>query len=319
MIVRNLLILTHAFPRTCAFSRHHVMAARASTKRSMQELDGIEATVNKALKDAGITNTQTKDGWCLKEGLIHVCSVNNGHLLPLLERHGPPTYYHKEQHCKHSSASSPTDNLKAPSNAFESLCRIVAGQQLAGAAAQAVWRRLLETTKNNLTPETILSLASDNDGLVDRLQKPAGLSRAKANAIVDLSHHFTRGDLTEEMLHSSSEQDVREALLQVRGLGPWSCDMFLMFTLERSNVLPVGDLGVRKGLSKAFASMRGGSAKGGALCPKKDLGSIQATAEPFAPFQSLLSFFMWKAADTVDFYNASPFKSTKRAKVVVTP
>ena len=293
------------------------MSARTnSSKRSLhhaQELD-IEATVDKALKDAGITNTQTKDGWCLKEGLIHVCSLNDGHLLPLLEQHGPPTYYHyapKKEHCKHSSAS-PTDNIKAPSNAFESLCRIVAGQQLAGAAAQAVWRRLLETTQNNLTPETILSLAFDNNGLVDNLQKPAGLSRAKANAILDLSYHFIRGTLSEEMLHSSPEQDVREALLQVRGLGPWSCDMFLMFTLERSNILPVGDLGVRKGLSKAFF-MRG-SAKGGSLCPKKDLNSIQATAEPFAPFQSLLSFFMWKAADTVDFYN-SPVKR-KRAKVV---
>jgi 3-methyladenine DNA glycosylase/8-oxoguanine DNA glycosylase len=314
MISRYRLILTYNFLQNCTIRQ--IMSARSTRpKRSLQKLD-IEAIVDKALKDAEITNTQTKDGWCLKEGLIHVCSVNGGHLLPLLERHGPPTYYHhapSKDHCKHSP-DSPTDNMKAPSNAFESLCRIVAGQQLAGAAAQAVWRRLLNTTKNNLTPETILSLA-DNDGLVDNLQKPAGLSRAKANAIVDLSNHFLRGNLTEEMLHSAPEQDVREALLQVRGLGPWSCDMFLMFTLERSNILPVGDLGVRKGLSKAF-SMRG-SAKGGSLCPKKDLRTIHATAEPFAPFHSLLSFFMWKAADTVDFYN-SPVKS-KRAKVVVTP
>lgn len=299
-----------------------MMARRLPRKRSRTASNdgsgslgtGIEEIVDKALKDAGITSTQTKGDWCLKEGLLHVCSVNDGHLLPLLEQHGPPTYYHSlKEHCKHSS--SPTDNTKAPSNSFESLCRIVAGQQLAGAAAQAVWRRLLDTTQNNLTPESIISLA-ENDGLVENLQKPAGLSRAKANAILDLSNHFVRGDLSDQLLTTASEEDVREALLKVRGLGPWSCDMFLMFSLERSNILPVGDLGVRKGLCKAF-SMRG-SAKGGSLCPKKDLSSIQDTVEPFAPYQSLLSFFMWKAADTVDFYNTkSPAK--KRSKAVVTP
>jgi len=273
--------------------------------------DNVETAVEKALKDAGITQTQTKGDWCLKEGLLHVCSANGGHLLPLLHQHGPPTYYHSlKDHCKHSS--SPTDNMKAPSTAFESLCRIVAGQQLAGSAAQAVWRRLLETTNDNLTPETIVAL-TENGGLVDKLQKPAGLSLAKARSILDLSEHFMRGDLSEELLQTASEERVREALLQVRGLGPWSCDMFLMFSLERSNILPVGDLGVRKGLCKAFSLK--GSAKGGSLCPKKDLDRIQATVEPFAPYQSLLSFYMWKAADTVDFYN-SPAKKRSQSKVV---
>jgi 3-methyladenine DNA glycosylase/8-oxoguanine DNA glycosylase len=187
--------------------------------------------------------------------------------------------------------------MKAPSTAFQSLCRIVAGQQLAGAAAQAVWKRLLETTHENLTPTTILFLV-ENEGLVDRLQKPAGLSLAKAKSIVDLAQHFLRGDLSDEFLSSSPESSIREALLKVKGLGPWSCDMFLMFALEKSNVLPVGDLGVRKGLSRHF-SLRG-SAKQGSLCPKKDLHLIQTTAKVFEPYQSLLSFYMWKAADVVD-------------------
>jgi 3-methyladenine DNA glycosylase/8-oxoguanine DNA glycosylase len=205
--------------------------------------------------------------------------------------------------------------MKTPSNAFESLCRIVAGQQLAGAAAQAVWRRLLETTQHTLTPSTIISL-TENDGLVDNLQKPAGLSLAKARSILDLSERFMRGDLSEDLLKTASEDTVRETLLQVRGLGPWSCDMFLMFCLERSNIMPLGDLGVRKGLCRAF-SLRG-SAKAGALCPKKDFDCIQATVEPFAPYQSLLSFYMWKAADTVDFYN-SPKKRSKTSANAVSP
>lgn len=280
-------------------------------------LANVEVVVDKALQDAGITQTQTKGDWCLKEGLVHVCSVNDGHLFPLVQQHGPPTFYHSlKEHCKHSS--SPIDNLKAPSNAFQSLCRIVAGQQLAGAAAQSVWKRLLATTNHNLTPETILALVDDSNdsGLVKNLQKPAGLSLAKAKSIVDLSNHFMRGDLSEMLLKTASEEDVRQALLQVKGLGPWSCDMFLMFALEQSNILPIGDLGVRKGLSRAF--LLRGSAKGGALCPKKDLERIQATCKPFAPYQSLLSFYMWKAADTVDVFG-TPVKKKKTNAVTVTP
>lgn len=262
----------------------------------------VQAVVEKVLEDAGITNTQTKGRWCLKEGLVHVCSVHDSNLLPLVERHGPPSYYH---HCRHQPENSPTDNLKAPQNSFQSLCRIVAGQQLAGSAAQAVWKRLLDTTQDDLTPATILELR--NEDLVDCLKKPAGLSLAKTNCIVDLSEHYERGDLNEEFFQTSSESVVKEALLQVKGLGPWSCDMFLMFFLERNNVLPLGDLGIRKGLAKHF-SLRG-SAKHGALCPKKDLELIQNNVKPFEPYQSLLSFYMWKAADTVDVSGTSPTKT----------
>jgi DNA-3-methyladenine glycosylase II len=312
-----------SFPPNSRRTHKKVIMAPLTRKRgrgasSSTPLTNVEVVVDKALQDAGITQTQTKGGdWCLKEGLVHACSVNDGHLLPLVQQHGPPTFYHSlKEHCKHSS--SPTDNLKAPSNAFQSLCRIVAGQQLAGAAAQAVWKRLLATTNHNLTPETILALVDDNNdnGLVKNLQKPAGLSLAKAKSIVDLSNHFTRGDLSEELLTTASEEDVRQALLQVKGLGPWSCDMFLMFALEQSNILPIGDLGVRKGLSRAF--LLRGSAKGGALCPKKDLERIQATCKPFAPYQSLLSFYMWKAADTVDVFG-TPVKKKKTNAVTVTP
>lgn len=288
----------------------------SNRKRGLSTIsdDGSDVTVGdiveKALMDAGITHTQTKGGWCLKEGLLHVCSVNGGHLSPLVQRHGPPTYYHSLKHCRHKNSA--TGNMKAPSNSFESLCRIVASQQLAGPAAQAVWKRLLEVTHHNLTPTTIISLA-EKDGLVDRLQKPAGLSLAKARSLVDLAEHFTRGDLSEEFLQSAPEDSVREALLKVRGLGPWSCDMFLMFSLEKPNVLPVGDLGVRKGLSRHF-SLRG-SAKEGSLCPKKDLDLIQITVQPFEPYQSLLSFYMWRVVEMENLLKSSKKKSpTKKAR-----
>ena len=176
-----------------------------------------------------------------------MCSVNGGCFLQLVERHGPPDYYH---HCRHAPPPSPTNNLKAPQTAFQSLCRIVAGQQLAGSAAQAIYKRLLKTVNGDLQPATIMALSGD--GLVEQLQKPAGLSKAKARSIVALAEHFSSGHLSEDFLTTASEDSVREALRDVKGIGPWSCDMFLMFALEKPNILPVGDLGVRKGMSRYF-------------------------------------------------------------------
>jgi DNA-3-methyladenine glycosylase II len=96
--------------------------------------------------------------------------------------------------------------------------------------------------------------------------------------------------------------------------------MFLLFYLERPDVLPLGDLGVRKGIAKHFG-MRG-SGKQGSLCQKKDFDKIVKAVEPFAPYRSLFTYYMWKVADTPDVYNtdgSSKKKAAKKAAAVVTP
>ena len=297
----------------------------------------------------GLPTTQTKSGWCLKKGLTHILSVDNGRMIPLVKQHGLPMIYkfikkqkeEEQQTCRHqpptaaatatargqnkkddgNSSSKNTVNKKTPSdgnngdpkNCFQSLCRIVAGQQLAGAAAKTVWNRLLQTTNYNLTPQTVLELVgsydnnktSGNDNLQEqRLQKPAGLSRNKANSIVALARAFERKELSEEMLLSQKNHgNIREALLSIKGIGPWSCDMFQMFYLEHPDVFPVGDLGVRKGIAKWFRLK--GHGKGGTLCPKKDLETMQEKMKVYQPYQSLATYYMWKVADTADFYNSS--------------
>ena len=262
--------------------------------------------VQQMMKDAKVSSTMTKADWCLKEGLIHIISVDDGRLFRLVESNGLPSFYHSLESCRHE----PTDNIKAPENCFQSLCRIIAGQQLAGTAAQSIWKRLLATAQNDLTPARIISLVSGgkDDGseghLETALQKPSGLSRAKARAILDLARHFVSSTeiLSEEYLTNpaATEENLREALLQVKGLGPWSCDMFIMFHLEQKNVFPFGDLGVRKGVSKVFCIK--GKGKQGSLCQKKDLESVMALVEPYRPYQSLLTYYMWRAADTKNVY-----------------
>merc|ERR1719291_941265 len=94
----------------------------------------IVATVDLLLKDAGVLSTKTKSGWCLKEGLVHLLSAADGKMFPLVKQHGVPSMYDSLQSCRHSEAMlQPTSQAgPLPKNCFQSLCRIVAGQQLAG-------------------------------------------------------------------------------------------------------------------------------------------------------------------------------------------
>ena len=279
---------------------------KAQGQVSSTSRTAADELIQQMIEDAKISSTRTKADWCLKEGLIHIMSVDNGKLFRLVESNGLPSFYHSLESCRHE----PTDNIKAPENCFQSLCRIIAGQQLAGSAAQSIWKRLLDTTQNDLTPARIISLVSGgkDDGseghLETALQKPSGLSRMKARAILDLARHFASSTevLSEEYLTNPAvtEESLREALKKVKGLGPWSCDMFIMFHLEQKNVFPFGDLGVRKGVAKVFGVK--GKGKQGSLCQTKDLRRVMALVEPYHPYQSLLTYYMWRAADTKDVY-----------------
>ncbi|KAI2505891.1 Helix-hairpin-helix DNA-binding motif class 1 [Fragilaria crotonensis] len=265
------------------------MSNTASRKRSLVATPMESELVTNLLKDAGIKVTTTKGSWCLHEGLSHVISVNDQSLRPIVLSSGPPRVYESIE-CRHQDA---VQSMTNPKSCFESLCRIVAGQQLAGAAAHAVWQRLLETSHHALTPKKVLELAQQ--GLAEKLQKPAGLSGAKARSILDLAEKFEAGILSDAFLETAAEHEVREALLKVRGIGPWSCDMFLLFYLERPDIMPLGDLGVRKGIAKHFGLR--GTGKHGTLCQKNDVDRMNDAAKPYAPYRSLLSFYMWKVAD----------------------
>ena len=202
---------------------------------------------------------------------------------------------------------------------FRDLCRIVSGQQLAGPAAKTIYSRLLsvvggsgggaekdddDNTTSTLTPEGVLSIVRKGDMETD-LRAPAGLSKAKCHCIVEIARNFQNGTLSDEFLLGSGENssnsannnddEIRSRLLDIKGLGPWSVDMFLLFQCHRSNILPIGDLAVRNGTSKLW-NVKGNAKKGG-LCPKKDADKIKDLHEPFAPYRSISSYYMYKCLD----------------------
>ena len=303
------------------------MPLSSSKKRKLLVMDDYSAStknrrisssllVEKMFRDASLTTTgsstdktckarggvhsdvtTTRGGWCLREGLEHVISVDSGFSLSLVQSHGIPNFYSiMSNRCKSSCRHEATQNIKDPATCFQSLCRIVAGQFVSGHAAQSVWRKLVEATLNDVTPKNVLRLVQRGKSVEEGLQQRIGVTKRKACTILELAERFDSDILSEELLCQAEEDEVRKLLLDVKGLGPWSCDMFLLFFLERPNILPIGDLGVRKGIQAHFGLV--GSAAKGSLCAKKDEHRILKRLEPYRPYFSLLTYYMWRVADT---------------------
>jgi len=165
-----------------------------------------------------------------------------------------------------------------------SLVRSILFQQLAGTAAMAIQRRLYALhggAERVPTPEQLLSTT-------DEQFRAAGVSRQKAAYLRDLAAHASDGRLDLASLDSLTDESVIEALTAVHGVGEWTAHMFLMFELGRPDVLPTGDLGVRIGMRKAYGLPE-------VPTPKQ----AREIGEPWAPYRSVGSWYMWRAAETV--------------------
>ncbi len=171
-----------------------------------------------------------------------------------------------------------------PSTApYASLVRTILFQQLAGAAASAIQRRLyaLHGTEDR-TPEPRELLE-----MTDEAYRAVGVSRQKAGYLRDLAQHVIEGALDFEHIDDWTDAEVTEHLTAVKGIGEWTAHMFLMFQLGRPDVLPVGDLGVRIGMRIAYGLED-------TPTPKQAL----AFGEPWHPYASVASWYMWRAAET---------------------
>ena len=159
---------------------------------------------------------------------------------------------------------------------FATLVRSIIAQQISTKAAQAIAGRLLEQV-GRFQPRRILA-ASDDD------LRAAGLSRGKQASLRDLAEKCAAGDIPLKKLDALDDAEVVEALTTVRGIGPWTADMFLIFSLGRLDVLPVGDYGLRAGVQKHYAL---------ADLPRKDDLSDLATA--WKPFRSIGTWYIWRS------------------------
>jgi DNA-3-methyladenine glycosylase II len=164
---------------------------------------------------------------------------------------------------------------------FEHLARSIAFQQLAGKAASTIWGRVRALVPGEFTPAAVLSVPEGD-------LAAAGLSRAKLASIRDLAEHASDGRVVLERIGRLDDDAVIEHLTAVRGIGPWTAQMFLMFTLHRVDVWPTGDLGVRIGFAKAWG-----------LPERPTTGELEALGDPYRPWRTVVAWYCWRAADTI--------------------
>lgn len=184
---------------------------------------------------------------------------------------------------KHQAALEPSE--RRPKDPFVSLCRSIVGQQLSGKAARAIWGRFITLfPKDTPTP---LRLQKLNDM---RLRE-AGLSFGKIKALRALSETARTKKKLFANLHTLPDDTIREALLPIHGVGPWTVEMFLMFTLNRPDVFSPGDLGLRKGIQRLDKLDEVPSPKEAAL-----------RAASWAPHRTHASLILWAITDDTDWF-----------------
>lgn len=175
----------------------------------------------------------------------------------------------------------PTDEYQRRTP-YEAIARAIVFQQLAGAAASTIHGRVCK-----LTPGPRFPTAAELLALPDETLRSAGLSRGKLAALRDLATHVENGSLDFRRLVRAPDETVVEALTAVRGIGPWTARMFLLFRLGRLDVFAPDDLGLREG-----ARLLDGLAE--RPTPKE----LEARAEPWRPLRSVASWYLWRLVDS---------------------
>ena len=162
---------------------------------------------------------------------------------------------------------------------FAYLIRSIVYQQLAGKAAATIHGRVIAALGGRLTPAALLEISEG------RLRE-AGLSRNKLVAVRDLAARVDRGEVELAAMENLPDEDVVERLITVRGIGPWTARMFLLFRLRRPDVWPVGDLAVRTGWGRIHGMETRPTAR-----------ELLPLADPHRPWRSAVAWYCWRALD----------------------
>jgi DNA-3-methyladenine glycosylase II len=180
----------------------------------------------------------------------------------LIDEYGPPEF-------------NPIDNY------YESLVRSIVYQQLSGKAASTIYGRFKNLFNSKSFPKSKDVLTIPHETL-----RSVGLSHQKANYIRDLSDKWEKGEVDLSNLDQLSDEEISTELIKVKGIGQWTADMFLMFTLVRPDVFPFGDLGIQKGFM--------GLNKMDRLPTPKEM---EMEADMWRPYRTVAAWYLWKSVD----------------------
>ena len=175
-------------------------------------------------------------------------------------------------------------NFKKNNDYYNSLAKSIIYQQLSGRVANIIYNRFLDIFENRQpNPKIIINMS-------EKELKNIGLSKQKTSYIKDLSLYFLKKKNSIEF-KLMNDDEIRNELILIKGIGHWTIDMFLMFTMLRPNILPIGDLGIKKGFKKLFNL--------------KDLPDEQymlKKSKTWEPYRTIACCYLWRLVDDEDFW-----------------
>tara|TARA_B000000460_G_scaffold15080_1_gene10360 strand:- start:1480 stop:2118 length:639 start_codon:yes stop_codon:yes gene_type:complete len=169
-------------------------------------------------------------------------------------------------------------DLQPETDYFKSLTRSIVYQQLSGKAAKTILDRFILLYKDKSYPTPVDVINIDHEKL-----RSVGLSNSKAQYIKNIAHAFLDNPDTYDSLEKMDDQDIIDTLITIKGVGPWTAQMFLMFTLNRPDVFPVTDLGVQKGFQHYYK-----------LSEMPTPGQMLKKSEQWAPYRTVVSLYFWR-------------------------
>jgi len=170
--------------------------------------------------------------------------------------------------------------FKKDSNYFEALVRAIVYQQLSGKAAATIYKRFKDLFPENKHPSPNIVMERSHEEL-----RSTGLSNQKATYIHNIAKAFNTGAVPKD-IDTIGDNEVIECLTTIKGVGPWTAEMFLMFTLNRPDIFPLTDLGIQKGFQLFFQLDE---------VPKPDL--MIEKAEHWRPYRTLASWYLWRLVE----------------------
>ena len=165
---------------------------------------------------------------------------------------------------------------------FFSLCRTVVGQQISTKAADSIWHRFEAKCKKKITPEVVLKLSTNK-------LKSSGLSRQKVSYLKNIAKSFKNKSFNTNLLKKMDDKEAINYIIQLKGLGVWSAQMFLMFNLNRPDIFPTGDIGFLRALSLNYQT---------SYPPSKNF--LDKISKIHLGYRSVLTWYMWRSIAPVD-------------------
>lgn len=171
--------------------------------------------------------------------------------------------------------------LESRGNPFVTLARSIVGQQISVKAAESVWQRVLANCGKRLTPATVI-----NAGPV--VLRDSGLSARKVEYILDLANHFKNRLVRPTRWADMEDEAVIDELIDIRGIGRWTAEMFLIFNLQRPNVLPLDDIGLLRAISMLYYS--------GEPVSRYEAREV---AQSWDPWCTVATWYLWRSLDPI--------------------